>query len=198
MQRNIGTLKGWAPIAAAIAVALLIVALYDNGAPGHGAIDPTFGLTALAALFGGAATLIVGLLPIMLTVVAGYFLVRWWLAPEGATAVGAQRGDLAALFGGSRATEIACPACAMPVRDRWQACPGCGYRMHVINATPSCPTCHLAVDRDWHVCPHCASKLPIRPDEERVPARAMVEAARLHAPVTAALAPKELSEVTTR
>lgn len=197
MQRNIGTLKNWAPVAGAVAVVLLIVDLYDSGAPGHGAINPSFGLTALATIFGGTANLVIGLLPIVLALVAGYFLVHWWLAPEGVAGVGAQRTDLSALFGGnSPPIEIACPSCAAPVRDRWQACPNCGYRMHVINETSSCPTCHREVDRAWHVCPHCANKLPVRPDEERVPARAMVEAARLHATGAVSRTPVSLSEAT--
>jgi predicted amidophosphoribosyltransferase len=50
--------------------------------------------------------------------------------------------------------------------------------MHVINASPECGHCHHPVDRAWSVCPHCATALPKVPDEQRVPARQMVEAAR--------------------
>jgi hypothetical protein len=66
----------------------LLSDLYDNGGPGHGAITPTFGLTALATLFGRATNLIIGLQPIVLTAVVGYFLVHCWLAAEGAPGQG--------------------------------------------------------------------------------------------------------------
>jgi len=192
MQRsNTLNVRNWLPIAFAIVVILLIAVLFGNAAgPGPSAINPTFGLTALANLAGGTVNLLIGLLPLVLAVIAGYFLVRWWLAPDDLGRAGSTGADLPAAFtGASRKTEIACPACAAPVRDRWQACPSCGYRMHVINDTPACPTCRQPVDREWRVCPHCAAALPTVPEEQRVPARAMVEAARARNSSTAIIDP---------
>jgi hypothetical protein len=180
MQRNWQTSRHWLPIVAAVAVALLIVGLYGNGAgPRPGGIDPTFGLAALAGVISGTVNMVIGVLPLALAVIAGYFLVRWWLAPEGESVSLREMGGLTALFGSDhRAVEMTCPACAAPVRDRWQACPSCGYRMHVMSTPPTCPNCHQGVEQGWHVCPHCAATLPEVTEEQRVPARALVEAAR--------------------
>lgn len=178
MHRSAINLRAWSPIGVAILAVLLIVALFGNGGRGPTAIDPTFGLTALAGLFGGAINLTIGLLPLVLVAAFGYFLVRWWMAPEDA-ALPSDAVNLGSLLSGAPRREVACPNCATPVKDGWQACPSCGYRMHVINTPPACSNCRQPVDRAWAVCPHCASALPKVPDEQRVPARQMVEAARL-------------------
>ncbi|MCL5946847.1 MAG: zinc ribbon domain-containing protein, partial [Chloroflexi bacterium] len=87
-------------------------------------------------------------------------------------------GVAARVGGDDHKVEMTCPACAAPVRDRWQACPSCGYRMHVFSTAPTCPSCHHIVEQEWHVCPHCAYTLPEVPEEQRMPARALMEAAR--------------------
>ena len=180
MQHTTINLRNWAPIGVAVLAILLIVGLFGNGGHGPaGAIDPNFGLTALAGFLSGAVNLALGILPIILVAVVGLCLVRWWLAPEDATAP--QQVNLVTLLGSSTPRrEVACPNCATPVQDGWQACPSCGYRMHVMNTLPACGNCHQPVDRTWSVCPHCASTLPKVPDEQRIPAHQMVEAARRH------------------
>ena len=188
MQRVSINLRDWAPIAVAVLAVLLIVGLFGNGARTPAAIDPAFGLNALAGLFNGAIDLTIGLLPIVLVAVFGFFLVRWWLAADDATAV-PRSAALGTLFAATPRREVACPNCATPVQDGWQACPSCGYRMHVINAAPVCGQCHHPVDRAWSVCPHCAAALPKAPDEQRVPARQMVEAARQYNMTRAAALP---------
>lgn len=171
------TVRYWQPAIIAAGVVVVIVALF-GGARGAVPIDPLFGFNALAAFFGGVLDVALAILPLILAVAAGFFLVRWWLAPDD----GAAAGDLPNWVRGSAAkVDVACPACATPVQDRWQACPSCGYRMHVITGPLTCPTCHQPVDKDWKTCPHCATALPEVPDEQRVPARSMVEAARMHA-----------------
>jgi len=176
-----GTVRSWQPAVVAVGVVVVIVALF-GGARGTTPLDPLFGLNALATLFGGVIDVALAILPLLLAVAAGFFLLRWWLAPDDGTAPTA--ADLSGWLGSTPAkVEVACPACAEPVRDRWQACPSCGYRMHVISGPLACPTCNQPVDREWRTCPHCAAALPEVPDAQRVPARAMVEAARLHAPV---------------
>lgn len=188
MQRTNLNLRNWAPVAVAVLAVLLIVGLFGNGGRAPAAIDPNFGLVALAGFFSGTVNLVIGLLPIVLVAIVGFFLVRWWLAPEDAAAPAV--GNLASLLGGAPKREVACPNCATPVQDGWQACPSCGYRMHVVNAPPACADCHQPVDRAWSVCPHCAAALPKLPEEQRVPARQMVEAARRYNTAHAAAAPQ--------
>lgn len=175
------TVRTWQPAIVAAGVVVVVVALF-GGARGALPVDPLFGFNALAAIFAGIFDVAMAILPLILAVAAGLFLVRWWLAPDDDSAVGVSGGERPGWMGSQAATvDVTCPACATSVRDRWQACPSCGYRMHVIAGPLTCPTCHQAVDKDWKTCPHCATALPEIPDERRVPARAMVEAARVHA-----------------
>ncbi|MCL4545023.1 MAG: zinc ribbon domain-containing protein [Chloroflexi bacterium] len=184
---QVTNLRRWAPLLGAVAIILLILGLYGNGgAPARGGVNPLLGLTTLGAILGSTANVLIAVLPLVLAAASGYFLVHWWMAPDDDTNGLHSMPSFSELWSGAtHRKDVTCPACATPVEDGWQACPSCGYRMHVIQEPPQCSACHHAVAREWRVCPHCAAELPIAPEERRVPARAMVEAARLHSETTA-------------
>ncbi len=55
----------------------------------------------------------------------------------------------------SEHSNLVCPRCSAPVRERFAVCPRCGTPLK-----DRCQHCDFPLEQDWSVCPNCAEPIP--------------------------------------